>query len=117
MWLAAAAQYLQAVVRGYLLRKSDNRDLLRARLDAYSKWTPATLFRAYCKFAQQTTTARAFKGAKLEIGVFCAKNTVVQTSLAYICVYLQIGTCNMSAYQHYTSWRNTLTKHLLFACA
>lgn len=76
---AAAAQYLQAVVRGYLLRKSDNRDLLRARLDAYSKWTPATLFRAYCKFAQQTTTARAFKGAKLEIGVFCAKNTVVQT--------------------------------------
>ena len=70
---AAAAQYLQAVVRGYLLRKSDNRDLLRARLDAYSKWTPATLFRAYCKFAQQTTTARAFKGAKLETSVFCAE--------------------------------------------
>ncbi|KAH8053658.1 hypothetical protein JL721_10681 [Aureococcus anophagefferens] len=61
---SAAANYIQAVVRAYVLRKSQHRDLLRARLEAYAKWTPATFFRAYCKFAQQTTTARALRGAR-----------------------------------------------------
>jgi len=60
----AAAQCLQATARSFIFRLCFDRERLRARLVAYSKWTPVTLFHAYCRFAQQTTTARALKRAK-----------------------------------------------------
>jgi len=59
-----AVRYLQAVARAFLLRQKLDWDLLRARLDAYSKWTPVTAFHAYCRFAQQTTMARGIRGVK-----------------------------------------------------
>jgi hypothetical protein len=78
---SAAANYIQAVVRAYVLRKSQHRDLLRARLEAYAKWTPATFFRAYCKFAQQTTTARALRGARYLLRVSLPTLAVLEDHL------------------------------------
>jgi len=61
---AEAVRCLQALCRAFLLRKTFDQDQLRARLDAYSKWNPVSVFLAYCRFTQQTTMARSAKGAK-----------------------------------------------------
>mmetsp|Transcript_34231 Transcript_34231/g.105155 ORF Transcript_34231/g.105155 Transcript_34231/m.105155 type:complete len:210 (-) Transcript_34231:4340-4969(-) len=60
----AAACRVQAAARTFLFRKSSDRHQLMSRLDAYSKWTPVTVFHAYCRLAQHATMMRSARGTK-----------------------------------------------------